>query len=1000
MIRAAFIGVDRHLDPEIPDLGGAARDARALWAIFSDSIPSISAKLCVDGDATLANVSTALDDSLAAAESDDVVIISFAGHGTPDHRLVVNDTSVGDLVATTLGMDEMAARFRDCRARAVIMLLDCCFSGGAPARVLDLGFARRGFGTSLAQVAGNGRILFAASSAEEEALEDSKTRHGIFTKSIIDYLLECEGPASMLELVAEVVRRVRATAAGRGYQQTPELFGHVEGDLSLPACTKGLEFFTAFPELRAIQTTGKFPELADFGIPDTVIAAWQERYPTGLNELQISAINKHNVLGGTSLLTVAPTSAGKTFIGEMAGIKAIADGKKAVFLLPYKALVNEKFEDFSAIYQEQLHLRIARCSGDWQDQVRDVIRGKYDIAFFTYEKFLSLSLSVPHILNQIGLVVLDEAQFITEPGRGMVVELLLTNLRNVRSKGVEPQIVTLSAVIGNVNGFERWLGCELLTTSKRPVPLIEGVMDRGGEWNYMTPSGEIGSDRILSRTAILQRGAKASSQDMIVPLVRHLIDQGEKVIVFRNSRGSAAGCAKYLADELGLPSAADAIAMLPDGDPSATSHRLRDAFGGGVAFHTSDLTREERQVVERSFRDQAGRLKVLVATSTVAAGVNTPASTVVIVETAFPGAEPQPYTVAQYKNMAGRAGRLGFETQGKAIVLADTGIERQRLFRTYVQGTPEAISSSFDASNPGTWVIRLLAQVGEIPRSSVIDLIANTYGGYLAISRDQRWREKMSIDLGYLLDRMIGQGLIKQNGDDLQLTMLGRACGESSLTLESSLRLVQVVRQSAPEQVSPLSLLPVVELLQESDSRYTPQTRWGEGKWESALVMRLGRNVAVLLRTGARDDKAYYARCKRAMIVQDWIEGVPIAEIENSFTSNFFSRVNPGDIRGFADGCRHLLESAVRIATIVSGQEIDGSNLEILLKRLEVGIPEELLDLSSLRLSLNRGELLALWNGGVSSLESASKATEEALVGLLGPRGIQMYSLLNEDTCG
>src|SRR5581483_592674 len=189
-----------------------------------------------------------------------------------------------------------------------------------------------------------------------------------------------------------------------------------------------------------------------------------------------AAVNEHGVLDGNSLLVVAPTSAGKTFVGEMAALKAITEGRKAVFLLPYKALVNEKYEDFSAIYGERLNLRIARCSGDWQDQVGDVLRGKYDIAFFTYEKFLSLSVTSPHILNQIGLVVLDEAQFITEPGRGMVVELLLTSLVSARLRGISPQLLALSAVIGDINGFDRWLDCGLLTTTDRPVPLTEGVL--------------------------------------------------------------------------------------------------------------------------------------------------------------------------------------------------------------------------------------------------------------------------------------------------------------------------------------------------------------------------------------------------------------------------------------------------------------------------------------------------------------------------------------------
>ncbi|OWK19868.1 hypothetical protein AJ88_38160 [Mesorhizobium amorphae CCBAU 01583] len=157
-----------------------------------------------------------------------------------------------------------------------------------------------------------------------------------------------------------------------------------------------------------------------------------------------------------------------------------------------------------------------------------------------------------------------------------------------------------------------------------------------------------------------------------MPLVRHLIDAGEKVIIFRNARGPASGCANYLATELGLSAAQDVINALPEGDLSQMSESLRRSLEGGIAFHNGDLTRDERVAVERGFRRADGQIKALVATSTVAAGVNTPASTVIIAETDFPGRDRQPYTVAQYKNMAGRAGRLGFEAEGKAILLADT----------------------------------------------------------------------------------------------------------------------------------------------------------------------------------------------------------------------------------------------------------------------------------------------------------------------------------------
>jgi replicative superfamily II helicase len=999
MIRAAFIGIDRYHDSQIRDLNGAVRDATALWSILSDSIVDLNAALVTNDAATLESVNAVLDSTLGTAESDDVVIISFAGHGTPDHRLVLSDSRVDDLMTTTLSMTVLAEHFRQTRARAVVMLLDCCFSGGAPARVLDLGVVPRAIGIPLDDVAGQGRILFAAAAPDQPALEDHETRHGLFTKAVLDCLLNGIGPVSVVGMVDDVVRSVRAAAAGYGYEQTPVMFGHVQGELSLPECQRGARYYSAFPERAPIRTSGAFAELTGYGIPDEILRAWEERYPDGLNALQITAVNEHNVLGGKSLLTVAPTSAGKTFIGEMAGIKAIAEGRKAVFLLPYKALVNEKFEDFSALYQDQLRLRVARCSGDWQDQVGEVLRGKYDIAFFTYEKFLGLTLTAPHILNQIGLVVLDEAQFITEPGRGMVVELLLTNLINARRRGVAPQLVALSAVIGNVNGFERWLGCDLLLTSERPVPLLEGVIDRSGTLNAIAAGGQMSTEPFLERTTIRQRREKPSSQDVLVPLLKKLVGDGEKVIVFRNTRGSASGCANYLASDLGLGPASEVLAALPDGDPSAMSQSLREALAGGVAFHNSDLDREERQAVERGFRQPDGGIKVLVATSTVAAGVNTPASTVVIVETGFQGGgETVPYSVAQYKNMAGRAGRLGFETQGKSIILADTPMERSRLFRTYVQGTPEAISSSFDERQPGTWVVRLLAQVRSVPRGTVIDLIANTYGGYLAILRDPRWRNVMSDRVERLLDRMIDNGLIEQSGDSLQLTILGRACGQSPLTLESSLRLVEVIGSLASDDATPETLLVLLEILQERDEDYTPQAgRQGEPKWQNTAVTAFGYAVANLLRRGSETNRIYYARCKRALIVRDWIAGVPTSEIERRYSANPFSRVGHGDIRGFADGCRFLLESAVQIAAILLGRAEDETIVDDLLRRLDLGIPPEMLPMIGIGIDFTRSDLLTLWRAEITTPEATVGISAGELEKLIGAKGKRLRNIVTRD---
>ena len=139
----------------------------------------------------------------------------------------------------------------------------------------------------------------------------------------------------------------------------------------------------------------------------------------------------------------------------------------------------------------------------------------------------------------------------------------------------------------------------------------------------------------------------------------------EKVIVFRNMRGPAEGCAEYLSKELGLPAVTDALEALPAHDVSGSSERLRNCFMGGTAFHNTNLGPEERAIVETYFRNPAGGIEALAATTTLAAGINTPASTVVLAENEFVGEDGRPFTVAEYKNMIGRAGRLGFNEKGK-----------------------------------------------------------------------------------------------------------------------------------------------------------------------------------------------------------------------------------------------------------------------------------------------------------------------------------------------
>jgi helicase len=996
--KAYFIGINKYQDSQIRDLAGATRDATALWALFSDTIPDIESHLIVDANATVEEVKKALENTLNNSTSEDTVIFTFAGHGTHDHRLVLHDTNVSSLEDTTISMTELADNFKSSAAKAILCVLDCCFSGGAPARVLEESPVARNPIDPYQSIAGKGRVLIAASNFDEQSYEMPGGGHGLLTKALLDVL---QGGTDVIEIqsaMSQVLDQVRALAARLGVNQTPVHLGYIEGGLTFPVLKAGHNFYENFPESKGVKVTSNITDLSVFGFPDEILNEWANWFQNGLNELQLNAVNDYRILDGESLFIVAPTSSGKTFVGEMSAVKSVLQGNKAVFLLPYKALVNEKYDQFLRLYGERLNLRIIQCTGDRLDGSEPFMKGKYDIALLTYEMFLGLAVSTPNILNQIGLVVLDEGQFITDPNRGVTVELLLTYLIAARENGVNPQLIVLSAVIGDINNFDEWLSCKKLVTNKRPVPLVEGVLDRSGTFQFVDNAGQAKTEQLLPYGSVHQRGKSPSSQDVIVPLVQHLLSQNrtEQIIIFRNNRGSAEGCANYLAKDLGLAAATEVINKLPTRDLSSSSMRLKNCLEGGTAFHNTNLHASEKEVVERSFRDPSLGVRVLGATTTVAAGINTPASTVIIAEQEFMGEDGRPFTIAEYKNMAGRAGRLGYSEEGKAIILADNSYQRENLFQKYVLGDLEPLRSSFDTKNIETWILRLLAQIGRINRMDVARLLANTYGGYLATRNHPEWRNDIEVEINTLLLKFIDLELVEEEDGEVKLTLLGQVCGRSSLQFRSVIRLLNLLRNANADTLTAEGLAILIQGLPELDRVATPIAKGGrkdnrvivqtETGWTRQAANKFGHELIYSLQKNADDFFAYYARCKRALILANWVEGVSIEEIEEQYSVNFFYAISYGHIRGIVDATRFHLRAAHQIASILFiDRGPDETSIENLLKQLEEGLPVSALGLLAIPVELTRGEYLSFFKAGVTTVNDLWKLNFEKISEILEP---------------
>src|SRR4030066_295015 len=151
---------------------------------------------------------------------------------------------------------------------------------------------------------------------------------------------------------------------------------------------------------------------------------------------------------------------------------------------------------------------------------------------------------------------------------------------------------------------------------------------------------------------------------------------------------------------------------------------------------------------------------------------------------------------------------------------------------------------------------------------------------------------------------------------DLTPLFFGRACGSSSLSFESALRLVELLR-SLNIDATPVPELPaLIQVLPEMDAIYTPLFKKGE--LESArgsdVSTRYGSPVAGLLQQYVAGRHEYWQRCKRAAIVWDWIQGLPVEEIERRYAINPFQGVvNYGDISRITENTRFHLRSAHQV---------------------------------------------------------------------------------------
>lgn len=990
--RGLFIGIDRYASPDISELNCARRDAIALEALFSDTLGG-TATLLTDADATRERVAAEFS-ALAQCGADDTVVIAFSGHGSDTHELVTYDSDVEALVTTAIPLDLLQEWFARIPAARLIFFLDCCFSGGIGSKVLRVDVKARDLLATearLAQLAGQGRIIFTASSANEPAYEHGHFGHGFLTYYLLEALRGAVevvdgGKISLYRLLDHVTKRVQAAAQQIGRPQNPTLRGSIDGDIDWPVFVSGSKYLAAFPERAPAVVTSDLASLAAVGFPAPLIDAWAGAVPS-LNALQVAAINDYGILGGNHLVVSAPTSSGKTMVGELAALRSVLDRRRALFLLPLKALVADKRRHFEKVYGA-FGVRTIEATGE-TDDITSLLRGHYDIALLTYEKFAAIALTFPHVLMQAGVIVVDEVQMIADRGRGANLEFLLTLLRMRRREGVEPQIIALSAVIGATNGLEEWLGARLLRREERPVPLDEGLLLHDGRFRFVDSSTN--TERTDGPLVARQYG-KGSSQDWVIPLVRKLVAGGQQVIIFREIKGETRGTANYLAASLGLPPARAALSQMPAGDPSQATGDLRKALEGGIAFHNADLEPEERRIIEEEFRRKDSGLRVIAATTTLAMGVNTPASSVVIVGLDHPGDEP--YSVAEYKNLVGRAGRLGYAEKGSSYLLALDPRTEHDYWTRYVMGTPESLVSRFidKMTDPRSLIVRVLVAArraaGEgVTREEIVSFLEASFGAYQAARSHEGWQWDRAELLEALRD-MEEHDLVRVDADgSYRLTDLGRLAGESATEVESIIRLVACFKQLKAADITDPALIAAVQTTRELDDVYFPINKKSTDKeprrwWAELQMQNIQGALLGVLRQRIVDTHQATMRAKRAAACLLFVSGQPMTVIETTLVQfgGAFGGV-AGPIRSTSSRTCDLLTAAARVAEILYPQLDLAERVNRLAIRLTYGVPPQAVDLArECGTALLRGDYRRLVEADLCDPSKIEAAAEEVLM--------------------
>ncbi|MEW5937126.1 MAG: DEAD/DEAH box helicase [Candidatus Thermoplasmatota archaeon] len=690
--------------------------------------------------------------------------------------------------------------------------------------------------------------------------------------------------------------------------------------------------------------------VSDLALPEDVVSALRD---AGYNELyppQADAIPL--VLQGRSMVLAAPTASGKSLVAYLACIRHALMGGKALYIVPLRALASEKFSDLKAF--EHLGFKVAYSAGDLDGP--DPTLERYDIIVATSEKADSLMRHRSHWLSDISLMVADEVHLITDHLRGPTLEVTLAKFRRTNPRA---QLLALSATIRNSREIAHWLGAEHVCSDWRPVPLREGA--------YLD-----GVVRFNDGTA---REVPEASGDAVESMVKDVVRDGGQALVFVSTRRASESVARRLSsllpplmreEEIDALRALSRALLECQEEPTTFGDRLVLCAKGGAAFHNAGLTSAQRRIVEEGFKQRV--LRCIVATPTLAAGINLPARRVIVRDLhrydVNLGRVPIP--VMEIKQMCGRAGRPRFDAYGEAVLIARSSAEMERFMERYLLSEAEPVISKLGAE-PALRA-HILASIATRHVSDEESLHAFISSTFLAQQREL-W--EIEAEIGRVMEFLVSEGLVVNN-DGLKATQFGTRTSDLYIDPLSAVVLRRAIeRYPMNEAVSDIALLHAVCATPDVGQLYM---RSGDD-W----VTEISVQESVFL-VGDGEDDFFLSELKTALLINDWIE----ERSENHIVNRY--GIGPGDIRAKVETAEWISYAFAELARLFGSAELT-QRLRVLVTRIQNGVKEELLPLITLR-GIGRIRARLLYQAGLRTLDAIAAADIKRLSGIpgIGPR--------------